>query len=254
MNQFGYGYDYYEYMPDVQASSGVEAGAVVGIFMGIMMAFYLLLIAMGIVFYILQSMGLYTMAKRRGIRKPWLAWIPMGDVWIIGSLSDQYQYVKMGKVTNRRKVLLILYILVLAVVALIFGSMISAMVNIALSNDGAAVMGFGGMMLGYLGIFATSIVMLVFEYIALYDIFRSCSPDNSVLYLILGILFPVTLPFFLFFSRKKDEGMPPRKQPVVEVLPEETVAEAPVEASAEEIVEEPAEEIVEEPAEAPTEE
>ena len=245
MNQFGYGYDYYEYMPDVQASSGVEAGAVAGVFMGILMAFYFVMIAMGIVFYILQSLGVYTMAKRRGIRKPWLAWIPMGDVWIIGSLSDQYQYVKMGKVTNRRKVLLILYILVLAVVALIFGSMISAMVNIALSNDGAAVMGFGGMMLGYLGIFATSIVMLVFEYIALYDIFRSCSPDNSVLYLVLSILFPVTLPFFLFFNRNKDEGMPPRKQPVVEQLPEEICEET----LAEQIVEEPVEEVAEVPAE-----
>ena len=35
-----------------------------------------------------------------------------------------------------------------------------------------------------------------------------------MLFLVLSILFGVTEPFFLFFSRNKDDGMPPRKQPV----------------------------------------
>ena len=240
MNQFGYGYDYYDYMPGVQASSGVEAGAVVGIFMGIVLAFYLFLLAMGIVFYILQSLGVYTIAKRRGIRKPWLAWIPLGDVWIIGSISDQYQYVKLGKITNRRKVLLTLYILELVAVALIFGSVLGTMVNAALANGGAAVLGIGGMLLGYIVLIGLVIALAVMLYIALYDIFRSCNPDSSVIFLILSIIFPVTLPFFLFCNRKKDEGMPPRKQVVMEEIPEEPIVEETVEAPVmEEIVGEP---------------
>ncbi len=241
MNQFGYGYNYYDYMPDVQASSGVEAGAVVGIFMGLMLAFYLFVLAIGVVFYILQSLGVYTVAKRRGIGKPWLAWIPLGDVWIIGSISDQYQYVKLGKITNRRKVLLTLYILELAALALIFGSVLGTIVNAAFSNGGAAVLGVGGMLLGYIVLIGLVIALAVMLYIALYDIFRSCNPDSSVVFLILSILFPVTLPFFLFCNRKKDEGMPPRKQAVIEELPEEPVVEEVV---AEEVV-------VEEPVEAP---
>ena len=240
MNQFGYGYDYYDYMPGVQASSGVEAGAVVGIFMGIVLAFYLFLLAMGIVFYILQSLGVYTIAKRRGIRKPWLAWLPLGDVWIIGSISDQYQYVKLGKITNRRKVLLTLYILELVAVALIFGSVLGTMVNAALANGGAAVLGIGGMLLGYIVLIGLVIALAVMLYIALYDIFRSCNPDSSVIFLILSIIFPVTLPFFLFCNRKKDEGMPPRKQVVMEEIPEEPIVEETVEAPVmEEIVGEP---------------
>ena len=250
MNQFGYSYGNVPYMPDAQASSGVEAGAVVGIFMGIMMAFYFIMIAMGIVFYILQSLGIYTVAKRRGIRKPWLAWIPMGDAWIMGSISDQYQYVKMGKITNRRKVLLILYIVLLAAVALLVGSTVGATVHAMLSNDGVVALGVGGLLLSYFAIIGLSIAMAVMEYIALYDIFRSCNPDNSVVFLILGIFIPVTLPFFLFFNRKKDDGMPPRKQPVIEVLPEETCEEAP----AEEIVEIPVEEVPAEIIETPVEE
>ena len=38
-----------------------------------------------------------------------------------------------------------------------------------------------------------------------------------MLYLVLSILFSPTEPFFLFFNRDKDQGMPPRKrQPVYE--------------------------------------
>ena len=61
------------------------------------------------------------------------------------------------------------------------------------------------------------IAACVIRYMALYDIFRSLDPGNAVLYLVLSILFSPTEPFFLFFNREKDLGMPPRKQqPVYE--------------------------------------
>ena len=61
---------------------------------------------LSILAYILQALALYTIAKRRGIRKPWLAWIPFGNSWILGSLSDQYHYVTKRTIKNRRKLLL----------------------------------------------------------------------------------------------------------------------------------------------------
>ncbi len=237
MNQYGF-YDYYGYMPDAQASAGVEAGAVVGVIFGVILAFYFLVFAMGIVFYVLQSMGIYTIAKRRGIRKPWLAWLPIGDAWTLGSISDQYQYVKCGKVTNRRKTLVILYVVILAAVALVVGSIIGTVVGAAFSNGGAAVVGVGSTVLSYFVIIGACIAMAVIEYIALYDVFRSCNPDSSAVFLILGILFPVTLPFFLFFSRKKDEGMPPRKETKLEQLLEAVSLEEEDAVSQEESTEE----------------
>ena len=57
-----------------------------------------------------------------------------------------------------------------------------------------------------------AIVLVVFEYIALYDVFKSCEPSNAVAFLIISILFQIALPILLFVSRKKDLGMPPRKQ------------------------------------------
>ena len=70
-----------------------------------------------------------------------------------------------------------------------------------------------------------AVAAAVVRYMAMYDIFTSMDPGNSVLYLVLSILFHVTEPFFLFFNRNKDGGMPPRKpdpqQPVYEYQAEE---------------------------------
>ena len=51
-----------------------------------------------VVTYVLTSLGLYTMAKRRMINHPWLSWVPVANMWILGSLSDQYRYVARGQV------------------------------------------------------------------------------------------------------------------------------------------------------------
>jgi hypothetical protein len=73
-----------------------------------------------------------------------------------------------------------------------------------------------GPIIGILGVVmplvAVHIAYLVIRYMALYDVYRSVDPANSILYLVLSILFSPTEPFFLFFNREKDLGMPPRKQ------------------------------------------
>mgnify|MGYP000871341546 CR=1 FL=1 len=65
-----------------------------------------------------------------------------------------------------------------------------------------------------------AIAYAVIYYMALYDIFRSLDPNNCVLFLVLSIVFSVTEPFFLFFNRNKDGGMPPRRPEPVCMPPE----------------------------------
>ena len=74
---------------------------------------------LGIATYVLSSMALYTLASRRRIEKAWLSWVPVLNVWIVGSLSDQYRYVVKGQYKSKRKSLLILNLLQLAVGAVI---------------------------------------------------------------------------------------------------------------------------------------
>ena len=71
-----------------------------------------------------------------------------------------------------------------------------------------------------------SIVNLVIELMALYDVYHSCEPANSVLYLVLSIIpgiSKITQPLFLFLCRNKDDGMPPRRQDTPEPVVEEPV-------------------------------
>lgn len=43
----------------------------------------------GIVFYILKSIGLATLASNKGIDLPWLAWIPVADLYIAGAIVKE---------------------------------------------------------------------------------------------------------------------------------------------------------------------
>ena len=64
--------------------------------------------AISLALFILQGFGLYSIARRRGIHHAWLAWVPIGNRWVLGSVSDQYQHLAQNKVTSRRKIMLIL--------------------------------------------------------------------------------------------------------------------------------------------------
>ena len=60
-----------------------------------------------------------------------------------------------------------------------------------------------------------SLAMMIVYFITLNDIYNSCSARNGTVFLVLSILFSVLVPFFFFALRKKDGGMPPRREPVV---------------------------------------
>ena len=170
----------------------------------------------GIVLYVLSAVALYSLAKRRGIRNAWLSWIPVGRVWILGSLADQYRYVAKGEVRNKRKALLTLSLIQMVIVLIVVGITIGSVVNIvaaavhSYSDEQIFEAVFGPLMgLVFLCLPAAGIAIaqLIIRFMALYDVYCSCSPDNAVMFLVLSIFFKFTEPFFLFFNRLKDDGM-----------------------------------------------
>lgn len=186
--------------------------------------------ALNIAVYVLTALGLYTIAKRRGIRKPWLAWIPVVNVWTLGSISDQYRYVVKGESKSKRKILLTLSIImaVIYVVIIILGIAILGNVIFGAMNrisDYQLMNKIMGPVLGLLGmcvpLVGVAIAHAILYYMALYDVYTSCDPNNNVMFLVLSIVFNVTKPFFLFFSRNKDDGMPPRRQETPSYIPEQ---------------------------------
>lgn len=177
-------------------------------------------ILLGIASYVLSSLAIYTIALRRGLRKPWLAWIPVVKVWLLGSISDQYRYVVKRQNTSRRKWLLILKFLkpVLTVGTIWFAMEVLRQISFGVLLDSIwdLWLGLFGCALPLAG---CTIAYAVIRYIALYDVYCSLDPNNAVLYLVLSIFAGITEPFFLFFNRDKDKGMPPRKQEPVSEPP-----------------------------------
>lgn len=214
---------------------GMDTDALAGIIGGVAI-FGLLMGVFGIVLYVLKSLGMYTIAKRRGINNPWLAWLPIGNEWIAGSISDQYRYVAKNQTTNRRVIMLIL-----AIAGIVLGgastsaslSSFAKMMEAAMAENYDAMMaasssGATGGLIGLLGS-GVSIASIVFWYMSMYDLYSSSCPQNNVLFLVLSIIFGFLEPFFIFCNRNKDEGMPMRTNEFISQPPVEPWENVPQE-------------------------
>lgn len=217
--------------------------------------------ALAIAAYILSSLAIFTIAKRRCIKKPWMAWVPVVNVWIVGSIADQYRYVTKREVKNNRKVLLALSIamtalcaaLIVLICVLIFRLRITAGINLdglirAFQNGNfeflvpyAEYMAVPILSLLFLllAMSAVAVAYSVIYYMTLYDVYKSCIPNRSKMFLLLSIFGNLAISgveaVFLMICRNKDQGMPPRKADVApaEQLPlvpttEEVPPEQPI--------------------------
>lgn len=152
--------------------------------------------AFGLSGYILTGISLYSIAKRRGIEHPWSAWVPLMNFWLIGCISDQYQAIVKGKQKYKRLILLFLILGIVLLYALMVLLLPDASNNMLL---------FAAL---FVPLWCAAAVTAVFTFMALYDLYVSCDPKNSVLFLVLSIVIGVTQPFFLFACRNKDLGFP----------------------------------------------
>lgn len=174
-----------------------------------------------IVVYAFTAVALTTIATHRGIRRPWMAWIPVARDWQIGSLSDQYRYLVRGEIRSKRKWLLGLSIatavLTLAEVIVVFHGVWVAMYTIVMDSAFDVLELIRPDLLWGMGILVPLCVVFitysVVYYMALYDIYTSCDPRKNVLFLVLSIFFSALTPVFLMLVRDKEQGMPPRRQP-----------------------------------------
>lgn len=193
-----------------------------------------------LLFFILQAISLYAIARRRGIHHAWLAWVPIGNLWILGCVSDQYQYVTRHSIRSKRRKLLTLAVLTAAAAVLVTILSLEAMMRFAglamayftnQANWVAIGSGLAGLALAVIVLSVLEIILIVFRCVALYDLFRSCEPENAAVYLLISIFTGVGQMILLMACRNKDKGMPPRKTPVVEQTEYRTDKEEPWENS-----------------------
>jgi hypothetical protein len=142
-------------------------------FLTLMAAIIIPALIIGIGFYILLGFGLYTMAKRRGIANPWLAFIPFGTQYIMGALVGEVQI-----------------------------SSVKLDAKLALPISFAACVVIGAIpLIGALAVLA----IMIFFYMVVYKIYEAYKPDNAVLYLVLSIVFSgFAMPIIFFMIRNNE--------------------------------------------------
>lgn len=184
-------------------------GSLMSFYMIYMVGLYVTILAFSVISYVLCGKGLSTIARRRGIEKPWLAWVPVGNMWLLGCISDQYRYVVHGLETNRRGNLLTMGII--TTVCSLLLSVLSVFVTgmTGSSTESATAVALIFLVVCY-AVLAVAVVQMVMQFKAYFDLFRSCDPDKSLMYLLVSIFASFPLPFFVYGCRDKDLGMPPR--------------------------------------------
>ncbi len=172
--------------------------------------------------YVAVGYGLYCIAQACGIRNPFLAWIPYGQVYMLGAVADHQTARNESRTTGYRKILLGLEIAVSAV-ALVLGVSLGVVLVSAIfstvggtgaeltleSVDWEAVLGdmLGGLVVSAVVLVALAVVAIVYAvyyYIALYRIYKLVDPKNATLYTVLSVFFNIAIPIiFLVIAKKK---------------------------------------------------
>ncbi len=201
-----------------------EMGMVIG-FAVAWLIMYLLIFGFALANYIMTSWGLYSIAERRRISNPWLAWLPIGNYWIIGSIADEYD----GRNGLKRKWRMVLLILNLIVIVTIVVFVIVTFVSIfSFAFRFEYIEPTAGEVFGMLGtIYVFAIIMSVVAattqicgMICYNKIFESTVPEKSVKYLLLSLLVPLASAICLMICRNKGYSNPkPCKVAVAEQLP-----------------------------------
>ncbi len=172
-------------------------------------------IMFGVAMYLCQSIGLSTIARRHGLGSPGLAWIPLGNLWVLGSISDQYRQVTFEQGQNKKRTLLWLGLSCFTAVVLFAAGIWAAASGILETrypdlSPVAAGMGFTAL---FLLAGALWLLLRINAYIALFDLLRSCEPGKAMVYLLLCIIVYAAQPFVVLALRNKDNGIPLRRDP-----------------------------------------
>ena len=156
------------------------------------------------------------MAKACHLPRPYLAWIPVANAYLIGQMAECGASRGGKKCMAYRKILLGLQLAVVGIaVVMIFLVIIVAVMAAVSESTASSAMFVILLVMAYLALMGVSIAYTVFCYIAYWQIFRLFDENNAVIYLVVSILFSVASPFiFLILSRKTPALDPVPEQPV----------------------------------------
>ncbi len=197
-------YDYSQYDGIKNAAAGA------GLSWGLAIAGFIALIALtlAVLSYVFYSVGLFKMARNLGIVAPWLAFIPVANLYLLGRVAQ-------GNGEKKCKFPFGWILLVLTLVSAWLESLFSASVvtglakivsgmtieNAVTSLEELFTFVGGPLVLNVMAIALVSLLTAIFFYVTLYHAYKVCAGGCAPLYLAVSVILPIFIPFFLFAKR-----------------------------------------------------
>ena len=173
----------------------------------------------GIAIYLLESISVYKMAKSAEIKNPWLAFIPVANDWVFGTLAEKYKK-KNGTKSARFSIILPVLegIVLIETIALTIFTVISVKeitgyaldaVNTSAEMAPEQFMSLIPVIILYFALMAVAIAYAVVFFIALWRVYSSFDKSNATLYIVLSIIFTISVPIILFIIRNRKPEFDP---------------------------------------------
>lgn len=173
----------------------------------------------GIAIYLLESISVYKMAKSAEIKNPWLVFIPVANDWVFGTLAEKYKK-KNGTKSARFGIILPVLegIVFIESIALTIFTVISikeitgyALDAVNTSDEMAPeqFMSLIPVIILYFALMAVAIAYAVVFFIALWRVYSSFDKSNATLYIVLSVIFTISVPIILFIIRNRKPEFDP---------------------------------------------
>lgn len=186
-----YEYDYTNTYETVNDGGMIALGV-----LAIVLIVYFAILALGIANYVMTSLSLHRIAARRQIANPWLAWLPIANNWIIGSIADDYEK-QQGRTRKWRTALLILSLIgvggfILSYIALIVMVIVFAVLETNTEPSVSAIL--GGVVPFYILLLLAVMLLAAAGYctaVCVFKIFESTVPEKALKYFLIYLLVPL---------------------------------------------------------------
>jgi hypothetical protein len=168
-----------------------EAGNTIGSVGSLLLWILMLNVLLNLPVDVFSSYAVFRMGRGLGLRSAWVAWLPGGNLWVMGCIADQYHQLTRGRKSYLRWMLPLhaAWAVLLWFCTCTQGPTAQALLSLA---DRflliPAILSIGG---------------IVAVYTALNRVYRYTTMGDGVLFTALGLLFSVPTPFFLLHSAKE---------------------------------------------------
>ena len=140
----------------------------------------------------ISSYGMYRIAYWRGIMRPWLAWIPIVNLWILGSIADEC-YRETHNRPGKMRWFMLTYQIVIALLILAW-----------LGFTPVAVLMGWVRKYALLFLVALIITCIVATFVALHRLFASYHKNICGIFTALCVLYSIPTPFLILHCAKKE--------------------------------------------------